>query len=197
MVDYKRKANIIASGLCKKTKTLDKQLYNLISEDFSKCEDIAFEEMIFCNDNKCSPTDLQEARRINLASCKRVNRLKKRIERYLLNGECIWLTLTFTDDTLAKTSEETRRRYVARFLKTQSNCYIANIDYGKTTEREHYHAVVVGDYVDRSKWIYGYSLTERIKNHDKTPVKLAKYVSKLTNHAIKETTRRCCYIYSR
>lgn len=197
MIDYEYKAKILNSGLCKQVSKLDKQLKLLINEDISKAVDIPFEEAMFCSENHCSLNDLFEARNINISSYKRMTRLKGRIRRYLLSGQCIWLTLTFNDDTLAKTSEETRRRYVARFLKTQSNRYIANIDYGSQNEREHYHAVVVGDFVDMSKWVYGFALTERIKNHDKTPVKLAKYVSKLTNHAIKESTHRCRYIYSR
>ena len=197
MIDYEYKAKILSSGLCKKVGKLDKQLKSLISDNIENAIDIPFEEMIFCNENHCSLGDLSQARLLNSASYKRMTRLKGRITRYLLSGQCIWLTLTFTNEILAKTSQETRRRYVARYLKSQSSCYIANIDFGKTTEREHYHAVVVGDFVDMSKWVYGFALTERIKNHDKTPVKLAKYVSKLTNHAIKETTHRCRYIYSR
>lgn len=197
MIDYTRKAKVLELGLCKDTKKLDKQLYDMVSCDFSKCEDIAFEEMMFCIEHQCSFNDLEEARRINNSNYKRVNRLKSRIERYLSKGCCIWLTLTFDEPTLAKTSEETRRRYVSRFLKSQSNCYIANIDYGDSTEREHYHAVVLCDFVDMKSWKYGFAYTERIKNHVKTSTKISKYVSKLCNHAIKETTKRAVYIYSR
>ena len=198
MANYEHKAKILGLGLNKQVGKLDKRLKSLINENIENAIDVPYEEMIFCNEHHCTPNDIQEARLINSASYKRMTRLKDRIRQYLLSGQCIWLTLTFSDDTLSKTSEETRRKYVSRFLKSQSNCYIANIDYGSQNEREHYHAVVVGDFVDMKPWKkYGFALTERIKNHDKTPVKLAKYVSKLTNHAIKETTRRCCYIYSR
>lgn len=194
-IDYVYKAKILNSGLCSKVKKLDKLLYNLVAN--SKGCDIPFEEAMFCVDNNCTINDVREARAINNANYNRVKRLKGRIEQYLTMGQCIWLTLTFTDEILAKTSQETRRRYVSRFLKSQSNSYIANIDYGKDTEREHYHAVVLCDYLDKSKWLYGFSYTERVKNHVNSPKKLSKYVSKLTNHAIKETTKRQVYIYSR
>lgn len=197
MVDYAHKAQVLKQGLCKDTKKLDRKLYEIVSSDLNDCENVVFEEMMFCQEHQCTFYDLEEARKLNDASYKRVNRLKRRIERYLKSGQCIWLTLTFNPETLAKTSEETRRRYVARFLKTQSKHYIANIDYGDTTEREHYHAVVLCDFVDMDAWKYGFAYTERIKNHIKTSTKISKYVSKLCNHAIKETTKRAVYLYSR
>ena len=192
--NYEYKAEILKSGLCKKVKKLDKDIYNAYNNyDY----DFAFYEMLFCNENACTPSDIREARLINNANSKRVQRLNDRIERYLQMGCCIWLTLTFNDDTLAKTTQNTRKRYVVRYLKSQSNYYIANIDYGKENEREHYHAVLVSERVDMTAWPYGFAYTERIKNHVSSPKKISKYVSKLCNHAIKETTKRSCYIYSR
>ena len=57
--------------------------------------------------------------------------LKNRIGQFFMTKKCYFLTLTFNNLTLENTSQETRRRYVARFLKTQSADYVANIDYGK------------------------------------------------------------------
>lgn len=195
MSDYEYKAKLLKSGLCTKVKQLDRDIYKLYAKnDFN----FAFEEAMFCSENNCTKQDIDEARLINNASYHRVKRLNERIERYLSMGECIWLTLTFNDKTLSETNAKTRRRYVSHFLKSQSNYYVANIDYGKDNEREHYHAVVVGSFVDMEKWSkYGFAYTERIKNHLKTSVKLSKYVSKLTNHAIKESTKRQVYVYSR
>lgn len=194
MSDYTHKAKVLENGLCRKVKKLDKDIYQAYANnDF----DFAYYEMVFCNENNCTIEDVEEARRVNNASSKRVQRLNERIERYLSMGCCIWLTLTFNDEILSNTSAKTRRRYVVRYLKGQSIYYLANIDYGKTTEREHYHAVVVGDRVDMTKWKYGFAYTERIKNHVSSPIKISKYVSKLCNHAIKETTKRAAYIYSR
>ena len=80
-------------------------------------------------------------------------------------------------------------------MKSISDFYVANIDFGKNTEREHYHALVLVDRINDT-WDYGFTWFERVHRSDSAAT-LAKYVSKLTNHAIKETTKRSCYIYSR
>lgn len=195
--NYVLKAEVLKTPLCKEINRIDKARYLYECDGVIAPFDYDLEEWSLYAEKGYSKEQIKEARRINNASYKRVNRLEDRIMSYLQKGHCIWLTLTFDEDTLNNTTPETRRKYVRRFLKTQSNYYVANIDYGKTTQREHYHAVVVCDYVDMSAWSYGFSYTERIKNHCKTPLKLSKYVSKLTNHAIKETTHRQVYIYSR
>ena len=188
------KATILANGLHKQVKKLDREIYEHIANDDY---DIPFYEMIFCNEHHCDIKDLETARSINNSNYHRVKRLNDRIQRYLASGVCIWLTLTFTDDVLAKTTELQRRRFVVKYLKSQSNYYVANIDYGKTTEREHYHALVVSEYVNMEEWRYGFAYTARVKNHCGSSIKISKYVSKLTNHAIKESTKRTAYLYSR
>lgn len=140
----------------------------------------------------------KEAERVNNASYHRTKRLKLKILNMITSGSCIFLTLTFKNDVFEKTSEETRKRYVARALKTMSNSYIANIDYGKLNEREHYHAIVLADRVDHKLWKYGNLDIERVRaNEETSPVKIAKYITKLTNHAIKETVKQNRLIYSR
>lgn len=138
----------------------------------------------------------REAERINLAFYARVKRLKTRISDMLHQGRCYFLTLTFSDDTLCRTSDQTRRKYVTLFLKSVADVYVANIDFGETTGREHYHAVVLTNSVDMSAWDrYGFSKAQKIASEDHfTPI--AKYISKLTNHAVKATTKGCRAIYS-
>lgn len=139
----------------------------------------------------------REAERINLAYYARVKRLKDRISSMLREGRCYFLTLTFSDDTLERVSAKTRRRYVTYFLKSLSDTYVANIDFGSQNQREHYHAVVLADWVDMSAWdCFGFSKAQKIASEDDfTP--LAKYISKLTNHAVKATTNGCRAIYSK
>lgn len=145
-----------------------------------------------------NPEEWKEACRVNNASYHRTKRLKDRIKTMLTSGSCIFLTLTFRNDVLDSTSEETRKRYVSRALKTMSNNYVANIDYGSKNEREHYHAVVLCDKVSQEQWKYGNLDFERVRTHEEdSPVKIAKYINKLTNHAIKETTKQNRLIYSR
>lgn len=197
MIDYQRKALLIKSGLTKKVKKLDKHLWlSSYSEGYDIFKRID-DEFIFCCDNACSLGDIDECRKINQATWKRDQRILKRIYDMLEFGVCNFLTLTFSDETLSKTSRETRRRYVVRYLKSVSDNYVANIDYGGENGREHYHALVNGriQYGDWHK--YGAIKGELIKNHTTDYKRVARYVSKLTNHAIKNTTKGNRVIYSR
>lgn len=96
------------------------------------------------------------------------------------------------------TSEETRRKYVRRFLKENCICYVANKDFGARNGREHYHAVVLlKSKINYSKWNYGSINGQKIRLNGTSDVRLSKYIAKLTNHAIKETCKRNALIYSR
>ena len=147
---------------------------------------------------KAFPEEWKEAYRVNDASYHRTKRLKTKIKAMITSGSCIFLTLTFTDKVLDSTSQETRKRYIKRALKTMSDTYIANIDYGKKNEREHYHAIVLASKVSQDQWKYGNLDYERVRvEQEDSPVKIAKYITKLTNHAIKETVKQNRLIYSR
>lgn len=150
-------------------------------------------DMIYMNDE-----EYIEATKINHAGYERKKRLSKRIEKYLKSGECLFVTLTFTDEVLEKTSADTRRQYVRKFLKENSDRYVANIDFGEKNGREHYHAVIQCDKLNLDSWRNkcGNLKVEKIRVDEKAPERIGKYISKLTNHAIKETTRRNALIYS-
>lgn len=85
--------------------------------------------------------------------------------------------------------------------------YVANIDFGKKNGREHYHAVVASGKVNYKLWDYGALNGEVIRNNVKvdedgsisieSAQKIARYIAKLTNHAIKQTVRRNVAIYCR
>lgn len=127
-------------------------------------------------------------------------RVRRKILSMMVFGSCSFLTLTFTDDVLNNTSEDTRRRYVSRFLKSISDNYVANVDYGKENGREHYHAVVLGTELDMSGWDnYGFSNCKKVSiNDDSTnSSRMSKYIYKLSNHATKQSTQRKKIIYSR
>lgn len=153
----------------------------------------------YCAENGLNDV-LKECFKINRAEYERTKRLKRRIEDMLISGACLFLTLTFNDKTLKETTEKQRRVAVSRYLKTCNGRYIANIDFGAKNHREHYHAVIQVSNIDFSGWReYGNINAERIINKDieSDKTKLAKYVCKLSNHAIKETTKRSCLLYSR
>lgn len=144
--------------------------------------------------------ELKECFKINHADYERVKRLKSRVASMLLNGACCFITLTFNDNTLATTTEKQRRVAVSRYLKQFGCKYVGNIDFGAKNKREHYHALINCDKIDFTSWRkFGNVNAERVRNKDieSDKTKLSKYIAKLSNHAIKETTKRSCLIYSR
>lgn len=138
----------------------------------------------------------QEAQKINKASYRKKKYLQDKIEKMLLKGKCVFLTFTFTDKILDTTKVYTRRQKVRRFLSAYNCEYVANIDYGVKNEREHYHAIIQTDKVDFKKWSYG-ALNGKTIAKTSDSIKLAKYIAKLTNHAIKQTAKGCRIIYDR
>ena len=200
--DYELKSKVLNSELGDFYLSLDKQvkstLYNAAYHPESVSQDelrmsYRVQEVL----NK-SPF-YREARKMNNASRQRVKRLRSRVEDVIQNGSAIFLTLTFTDDVLDKTSPETRRKYVTRFLKSQCSFYVANLDFGSQNHREHYHAIVQpnGDQISLPGWEYGAINSKRVHASENAPLRLAKYVAKISNHALKDTAKCSRLIYSR
>jgi hypothetical protein len=200
------KQRVLLKGLNLVQKKLSKQIYiayKSIDRNVEKYSDMDFteyHELLEIN-NKFKEffgDDWLIAQRLNSNEYKRVKRLKDKMLNSVLSNQAIFLTLTFTDDTLAKTTNLTRRRYVSRYLKSQSDYYIANRDFGATNAREHYHAVVISKKVDYSMWRkYGAINSKRIAPTQTSNVRVSKYVAKLSNHAIKETATQQRLIYSK
>lgn len=201
--NYELKAQALrTNGLCHRAKKV-RYLLNLGNKLMQEQEEngVIFENydkwmqlVRDSNDLKNNDKLFMEAWRLNDASWHRQLRLRERINA-IISKDAFFLTLTFTNKVLKETSEETRRKYVQRYLKGVSVLYVANIDYGKKKGREHYHAVVQMDRVDASLWVYGNLDYEKIYNPNEEA--LANYTDKLVNHAIKSTTKRCHVIYSR
>lgn len=135
-----------------------------------------------------------ECRRIFDAQHSRSKRLRKRVA-IMIEKQCLFLTLTFTDDTLQNTSATTRRRYIVKYLSQFNVPCIANKDFGKQNGREHYHAIIQIDRIDYSLYDYGAINGKKVVVGSETDLRLSKYISKLTNHAIKETTKQSRLIY--
>ena len=137
---------------------------------------------------------IRECQRIFDAHRSRSSRVRKRIS-LMLEKPCIFLTLTFTDEMLSNTQSSTRRRYIVGFLSQFGVPCIANKDFGKLNGREHYHALIQISNIDYSLYDYGAINGKRVVQSSDTDIKLSKYISKLTNHAIKETTKNSRIIY--
>ena len=145
--------------------------------------------------------EVLESYRINNAYYHRLSRLRSRICK-IVSSRSFFLTFTWSDkylrpDSPFYLSDITRRRYVQRFLNSYCNDFVANIDYGESGGREHYHAVVQCDRIISSYWKYGNLDFKLITYTDNDCELLSKYVDKLVNHAIKESAQRCHLIYKR
>ena len=155
---------------------------------------------------------------IETSNYNRYQRLK-RFRKYVFwclntDGYCLFVTLTFDDEMLSK-SFAYRKKQVQIFLKSCSPYYLANVDFGSKNEREHYHALLYFPYekeyqsflsrcVLKSKGIYiskewkYWNEFILCKSGKDDVTRLSKYVTKLSNHAFKDSTKSSTYrtIYS-
>lgn len=194
--NYELKADAIANGFCRVNKDISKAFYN---HDYEKnlLTPYSYEQALLLHTELQNNSCYREAVKVNFAGYKRKTRLQNKINEMLTRGDALFLTLTFNDKVLNNTSPETRRKYVSRTLKKFNCDYVANIDFGKENEREHYHCVISISRMPKDFWIYGFCKIEKIRNCDGDSARLAKYISKLTNHAIKETCKQNRIIYSK
>lgn len=127
-------------------------------------------------------------------------RLKKAITNVIKNhyNESYFLTFSFNEETLNTTTKEERKKIITAFLNNQCDYYILNCDYGKTTNREHYHAlsIVKDKFINWSIYNtkYGHLHIKPI-NFTNNQSEESK-INYLLNHALKETTDNKI-IYSR
>lgn len=149
-----------------------------------------------------NPEYAVECEKILNANRARSYRLRKKIYWMLLYCPAVtFCTLTFKESYLASTSPDTRRQNVSRFFASLNAPFIANVDYGGTYGREHYHAVV-GCLLPKSALQefnshYGNIDVKRVRFSRLSCLRLSKYVSKLANHAVKTTACRNALLYSR
>lgn len=122
------------------------------------------------------------------------DKLLKIFELHTTDNTLYFLTFTFNNDYLNSSTKDSRHLFIRRLLKKHCNSYIANIDYGKKNEREHYHAVVSIDTLFDVLLYKKYGTINFLKIYSKNEVKLSKYLFKLTYHAIKS---KSTIIYSR
>ena len=184
---------------------LDKQANNIRRRIFNREKVVAYDGEVF-DGEKSSALAFGQLRKIkdfdigfllSDSQRKRKLRVKKKIADIVFNKEAVFLTLTFNDDVLENTTSSTRRQYVRRYLNRVSGVYVANIDYGGRFGREHYHAVV-NKSVDLAFWHkYGGIKAERVRDKGDDLERVSRYVSKLTNHALKNKGDQVRLIYSR
>ena len=104
---------------------------NYLFDDMTDCDlyQMNIEEMIAC-----------EQMRKQKYAC--FTRLVDHVRFMLQEYENVYfLTLTFNDYAMGL-APDTRRQKIHRLLSKNCLDYVANIDFGKKKEREHYHAVI-------------------------------------------------------
>lgn len=195
--DFKRE--VIEKGALKSVLQQRKQLYydskyQVLNEQLGTLEthydSNKWNEYFYANINDkffdCSLRLLESKKR-------KYSRAREKIEKIIKDYEQpIFITLTFTDKVLQETSTETRRRYVARFLKEHCKDYVANIDFSPKKNREHYHAVI-SSRVDFTKWNQGFIFTEQVRKNGEAAKQISHYINKLTSHAFKVNATRLIY----
>lgn len=135
------------------------------------------------------------------ARIQKVGRIKKRLLYLLIRHKYIWFcTFTFDNNYINK-CERTKRDLIKKYLNTHDFKYILNIDYGKQTQRQHFHCILATDMdIDINQYFQGnypcHSLSIQCKKGLDDLQRLTKYIDKLVNHCIKSTTNRQRLVYN-
>ena len=194
MKDIERRKELLENGTYKNyLKKRKNYVYNgvVFVDDFGNLDyslfDIPINDLIICERiRKC---------------CKEQREKVESHLMYLFNKtkyDLYFITFTFSDDSLNRTTDDTRRQNIRRLL-TRSEDYILNIDYGTKTNREHYHSIVAlknGTYETREENGHiklSFLDTYKLGTYDVEPIRkggndvkrLSRYISKLTLHSIK------------
>ena len=159
-------------------------------EEWLRREDVAFDLIqveLFGFDLETQ----QQANKLIKARREKARRVRKRIDDIMKN-DALFLTFTFTDEILASTTFEKRKRYIKDWLGKLNCPYVANLDYGKKNGREHYHAVVGISSVDFDTYTFGNLYGEKIRVGSNS-IALSRYIVKLTAHCLKDTARTIIY----
>lgn len=144
------------------------------------------------------------AMQINSSYYKKLGRVKSKLikmEQMCFenpNLKMVFLTFTFDDYSLTHNNSDSLKQAVRRHLKQYCIKYVANVDYGARNGRKHFHAVaLVEGKLDFTKWNYGALNGRKVNLNETAPKRMSKYITKLSLHAIKESTQFNRLIYSR
>lgn len=157
----------------------------------------------YCNLNHIDFEEDKEFEKILNARYHKVSRIKKRF-LYLFHRYKYLYFCTFTlDNYYINCSDRTRKDLIKDSLYSFDDDikYIINVDFGKKTERLHYHGIIATNSdLDLNiflKLTYPcFSYSERIRLDPNSIRKIPKYINKLSNHAVKDSTRNFRTLYN-
>lgn len=146
----------------------------------------------------------KEYEKILQARYQKVSRIKKRLLYLLIRYRYIWFCTFTINDKFYNKCERTRRDFLKQFLNSHDFKYILNVDYGKKTERKHYHCIIatnidfdVNQYFQNSlNNDFGWSLCKPVIKGNDDLKKVTKYIDKLWNHCTKASTKRERMLYN-
>lgn len=133
---------------------------------------------------------------------KRMQRIYRHVKRMAseFGGKIYLVTLTFDDETLDSTNEDTRKDYVRRWLNFNAFDYYACVDFGRRTQREHYHALAVFDMplseerhkgktwyrvAPENEWKHGFYSIRKVETDPTSVYKTTNYALKASSYAFK------------
>lgn len=115
---------------------------------------------------------------LRISDFKKFKRIKTRIEK--MDNNNLWFcTWTISDKYLKRDHKRKLKSMYSKFN------YIINLDFGKKNGRKHYHGIIESINMPIA-WSYGFCKFIKVDNSDSD--KLSKYLNKITNHALKDTT---------
>lgn len=140
--------------------------------------------------------------RILCARYMKVSRVKKRIVYLMARFQYVWFcTFTF-DNYYINKCDRTKKDLIKNVLSfVPDSHYILNVDYGSKTEREHYHCIVGTNFnLDLNKLFQEkyacFCSALKVRFNEEDYNRLSKYINKLSNHCIKDTTKNKRIIYN-
>ena len=140
--------------------------------------------------------------RILSARYMKVSRVKKRVVYLMARFKYVWFcTFTF-DNYYINKCDRTKRDLIKNTLSLISDVhYILNVDYGSKTEREHYHCILGTNYILDVNQIFQekypcFCSALKVRSTEDDYNRLSKYINKLSNHCIKESTKNKRIIYN-
>ena len=147
---------IMKKGVYTNSKMTEKEILAIYEKKYIKLSQIPGKNFFWSYDyynfkDVLSEEEFRTALKIRNRKKQRRNRCFKKlepilneyIESFIENGEYCTLvfgTCTFNNDAL-KLKEETRTKYINKWLKEHFKIALVNIDYGLKNEREHHHFI--------------------------------------------------------
>lgn len=116
-------------------------------------------------------------------------RCKERINTISKSGNTLFLTFTISEEFINR-SYSTLTEKLRDIHNMVSDNFVINADFGEKNGRLHFHSVLNCEFFDSSSWPYGHVDILRVHGDSS---RLAIYVSKLSNHALKYSSYKTIY----